>query len=512
MRREIGLELGAWCVRQTRDGQRRPWLRTHRMQVRQRVRGRDLAEHERVVDEGAEMVHALHQRHSGRRERDRGVIGPLQGEQDVASRRGLDVRERSAQHRGAQLGAAAAATHRVGRPVRHRPHPRVHAHPSPVDAVFPAPGKPRLHCEPIAPGEGISAPQAENDERLPLRPPTPQASSACGTAKIGRRVQAPARTAPNSRLRAWRVGDAGAVAGREHDGVADAAQGGADDDAARLVASQPRCSKERGRDNACRPEHGLTPEEAPIRERQVAKREHSGAHAADQFHAGFAECGPCDAPGTVGGGRERVRRIAHQGQAETAAVAVGECQRQLRPGGASPGDRDARSVEEQLLKLSQSVEETPDRFHGNALAVALARNRGLAADVDRKQVEGDGRPIGDGDRALLEVDAGRARHHQPCPGRGGKRGEIDVCGVERIVAAQQARQHSRVGRLRLAADYGQAGAGLRPHGKATQHFDMGVPGAKQDDVGGHRGGGFHLKTNSTGAFGEGKIRSSRTRS
>ena len=63
------------------------------------------------------------------------------------------------------------------------------------------------------------------------------------------------------------------------------------------------------------------------------------------------------------------------GQAETAAVAVGECQRQLRPGGASPGDRDARSVSGQLSSSAASrSRKRPIGFTGT-LAVAL---RGIA--------------------------------------------------------------------------------------------------------------------------------------
>ena len=52
-----------------------------------------------------------------------------------------------------------------------------------------------------------------------------------------------------------------------------------------------------------------------------------------------------------------------------------------------------------------------------------------------------------------------------------------------VLATDQAGEHARVWCFRLSSDQGQAHAWFGAHGEAAHNLDMGVAGAKKDDVG-----------------------------
>jgi hypothetical protein len=60
--------------------------------------------------------------------------------------------------------------------------------------------------------------------------------------------------------------------------------------------------------------------------------------------------------------------------------------------------------------------------------------------------------------------------------------EIDVAFLKGVTPGNITRQHARIGRLDLAGDEGDADAGRRPHAKALQHMDMGMPAADENEV------------------------------
>ena len=76
--------------------------------------GRDLAEHVRVVDDGAEIVDGLQRQPFAADIDERGVIRRVEADDDVGTRGRLDPAERARKHARPDLGAAAAAAHGDG--------------------------------------------------------------------------------------------------------------------------------------------------------------------------------------------------------------------------------------------------------------------------------------------------------------------------------------------------------------------------------------------------------------
>jgi hypothetical protein len=67
-----------------------------------------------VVDEGAEEVHGVHHGLARRHAHHGGIVGGMQADQHVVARDRMHLGQRARQHRGADLGAAAAAAHGDG--------------------------------------------------------------------------------------------------------------------------------------------------------------------------------------------------------------------------------------------------------------------------------------------------------------------------------------------------------------------------------------------------------------
>ena len=300
------------------------------------------------------MVDALHHRHAGRRQRHRGVVRVVEGDQDVGARRAGEAGQRQMQGLRADLGAAAAAAHRVGGVLRHRLHPAVHAHPAPVDAVLPAPDQGAFHGDPVAPGDGAAVAETEDHQRLRLRMPAPQWPAACGTPQVGGERR-PGAHRPHSRLGPRRTRDAGAVSGGEHEAMAGAAQAAPDRDAAGGVAGEAGFGEEGGCHDAGGPQHLVGAQEGTVGERKGPAAERSGLHAARQLDPGFDQCRAGGGAGADGCRGKRLGLAAHQGEAEAPAEAVRQRQRQLRSRrpGAGDGER-APSASSASITASRS--------------------------------------------------------------------------------------------------------------------------------------------------------------
>ena len=77
--------------------------------------GRDLAKYVRVVDEGAEKIHAVHHGLAGRHAHHGSIVGRMQADQHVGTLHGFEPAQRTREHCGAHFGAATAAAHGNGR-------------------------------------------------------------------------------------------------------------------------------------------------------------------------------------------------------------------------------------------------------------------------------------------------------------------------------------------------------------------------------------------------------------
>jgi len=54
--------------------------------------------------------------------------------------------------------------------------------------------------------------------------------------------------------------------------------------------------------------------------------------------------------------------------------------------------------------------------------------------------------------------------------------------VETVMAGDKPREHSRIGRMHVAADHGEPHAGKRLHAEALEHAHMAVTAAEQHEV------------------------------
>ena len=70
----------------------------------------------------------------------------------------------------------------------------------------------------------------------------------------------------------------------------------------------------------------------------------------------------------------------------------------------------------------------------------------------------------------------------PCPGEPGQGTQVDMALVEVVMAGDEARQHAGIGRVRVAADQGEAHAGDRFHAEPFQHRDVAVAAADEHEI------------------------------
>ena len=212
------------------------------------MRCRDLTEHERVVDERAEVIDALHHRHPGRWQHHSRIVWCIQPNQHVGTRQARQTSQRARQHLRPDLRAAAAAAHRTVLSLGSRPPWRhrllVHPHPAPIDPVLPAPDSAPGNGHAIPPGQRAPIAQPHDRQRLRLRPPPPQRLTARRSPQVLRQRRTRAHR-PDAGFRPWVALDRSTVTGGEHKVMADAAQRRRHPHAARRIAVQPRRGQHR---------------------------------------------------------------------------------------------------------------------------------------------------------------------------------------------------------------------------------------------------------------------------
>ena len=214
------------------------------------------------------MIDRLHQQLARRHAQHGRVVRRVEADHQVLLFAARQVRQGSRQHLGPDLRPTSAAAHRRLR-IRRHAHFGVHAHPAPVDPVFPAPHHRAGQRQPVSPRHRPSAAEAQNDQGLALRPPALQLGDGrrgAGSAPGPR----PARTAQTPAFGPRRALDRRAIARREHRRVADAAQCRVDLHAAFGIAGEPGMGQECGRLHSGRPQAGGGIEETAVRQRQPA--------------------------------------------------------------------------------------------------------------------------------------------------------------------------------------------------------------------------------------------------
>ena len=91
----------------------------------------------------------------GGEQHDGGIVGRVQSDEHIVTGQARQTGKCTGQHLGADLGAAAAAAHRVF--ALHRRHRAlVHPHPAPVYPVLPAPDWPAGDRHAVPPGQCAS--------------------------------------------------------------------------------------------------------------------------------------------------------------------------------------------------------------------------------------------------------------------------------------------------------------------------------------------------------------------
>ena len=110
-RGEVRLDLVFEPVGHGGDGQRRLRLSAHGIDVAERVVRRDLAQHVRVVDDGAEIIDCLQRELLPADIDERCIIGRVEPHDHVGPRGRSDLGKCAREHGGAYLGAAAATAH-----------------------------------------------------------------------------------------------------------------------------------------------------------------------------------------------------------------------------------------------------------------------------------------------------------------------------------------------------------------------------------------------------------------
>ena len=184
--RQIGLDLGLDAVGHGGDRERRLRLGAHREDVAQGVVRGDLAEQVGVIDDGAEVVDAVHceARPTGF---DHGsIIGRIEPDQHVVAVGRHNLAERAREHGRADLGAAPAAPHRHGGDflergrIRHldaghrrrRRHLRKRVelrHETAVDPVLPTPDPGAFEGDAIARADRMAVARGDQIHRITLR-------------------------------------------------------------------------------------------------------------------------------------------------------------------------------------------------------------------------------------------------------------------------------------------------------------------------------------------------------
>ena len=139
-----------------------------------------------------------------------------------------------------------------------------------------------------------------------------------------------------------------------------------------------------------------------------------------------------------------------------------------------------------------AVEEQVDRFYRHH-RFGRARDKGgigCRAGIDRDKVINHRRTVIAQHLLARHIEAGNRAVIEPCAGKTRQRAEINMRLVILIMTSDIARQHSRIGRMSIAANQGQANTRHRLHAKALEHRNMAVAAANQHQIFYNGGIGF----------------------
>ena len=506
--RQFLAHLAGAGVGQGHERKRRLGLGAHREDVPEAVIRRDAPEQPGVVDEAAELVDRLHRERAGWQRDDGRVVRGVEADQHVLAHAGAQPVERAAQRLGAELGAAAAAAHRVDlrgadrsgqrarhRVSRHRERLRIALDEAPVDPVLPAPHPVAGDREAPARCNRVRAAGADETQRLALRPEALEPATEQRGAEV-RGEPRPLAHRVNACLRTRIRIDVRDVAGGEHFGMRDRAQAGVDPDETVAGRRETRRRRPRRRGRVRDPQDFVERDPRAARGEYARRIDRGDAAIEMKLDARVAQrraIEPARASGVAGqdvrGGRHQVEaqpvRI-RAGPREFAAQAMAHGHQQFDSACAAADDADAQRPARRQHALAQAFParvETADRLDRNRVlrgALRIQRRRG--AGVDAQPVVGDRRSGPQQHPPVRQVEPDDFVLVQPGVRGARERGEIDVRLVEAVVARDQARQHAGVGCLDFATDDGQAHPRQRLHREAADDLDVRVAAAQQDEV------------------------------
>ena len=239
-----------------------------------------------------------------------------------------------------------------------------------------------------------------------------------------------------------------------------------------------------------------------FRRRSGSRRQFSGRHLRDRFaemqhHVPLFQDTEKRAPypGIVrrqnfSGVAEQVEfdvvgRLARAGAQLTEAVL--DRQQDFDPAGAGADDGDAhrpfmghRAGAERI----PAVEEIVDRLDRHHVPGRARHQRGVRrrARIDGCQFERHRRAVVAENLLFAQIQPGHGRMIEPGIGKPRQRAEIDMRFIVAVVPGNVARQHSRIRRVRIAANQGQPHPGQRVHAEPLEHGDMAVAAANQHQV------------------------------
>ena len=179
--------------------------------------------------------------------------------------------------------------------------------------------------------------------------------------------------------------------------------------------------------------------------------------------------------------------IRRPGALQEGAKTVPEREGQLGPPRSAADHRDPQPSAPSpavALGLGPAFSEGVDRLDPERMLLGPldAAHGRLRADVEGENVESDRRASGGQDSPAVKVDPGRRGVYDPRAREPGQSSKIDMRLLRRVVAGDEARQHSGVGGEQVARDQGEPDPGDRLHAEALEYRHVAVSAADQNDV------------------------------
>ena len=450
------------------------------MQVRQRVRRGDLAEHERIVDERAEVIDALHHRHARRRQhapRHR-PAHPARSARP-ARRPARQTRQRARQHLRARPSRRSRRTASGRRPAHRRHRLLVHPHPAPIDPVLPAPDRPPAHRHAVPPGQRTPVAQPHDRQRLRLRPPGRSAGRAPPAA--GSRPAEPRRAPPRRRLSAAALPsiDAQSPAANTKPWLTLRSVASTRTQPAASQAS-PDAASNAGPTTPVAHSAVATSRKLPSDSASLPSDRRAGLDPAGEFHPGVDQRGARDRSRAQAGALPAARPPCRTSTSRTRSR-----KRRARASASSvpPGPPPTTAIRAPGCNAASSAASRP----GTARSASPAR-RPPSGIAGTPPTSIDSRSNGTAGRPATATRARQGRSPSPPPGSAARPPP------RRAAPGRYAPGRTRIrrGSARAACRYrasparGRSASAARrvpAHGEPAQHLDMRVAGAQQDEVG-----------------------------